>query len=162
MKLIKSLGLTILTGLAILSVAVTAQAQVIHRAHVGSPDFCESFGLSPGCDANFSLTALEFADGRVIGQYSDRFAGGDGFHANIDCLSVAGNDAWVSGVITHGFIGDTDLTGLPVATRVRDNGRSANDPADQLSFSFIGDPTSCLDQLDYQLLDVPQGQVVVK
>jgi hypothetical protein len=44
--------------------ASTAQAQVIHRAHAGGPDACDSFGLPIGCDANFSLVALEMANGR--------------------------------------------------------------------------------------------------
>ena len=156
------LVLLLLAVLVFLAAAVTAQAQVVHRAHAGGPDACDSFGLPPGCDANFSLNALEFADGSVGGNFTDRFPGGDGFHAKIDCLSIAGNDAWVSGVITRGAIGDFDLTGFPVATRVRDNGTSKNDPADELSFSWIGDPTPCYFQIDYDLVPVPQGQVVVE
>lgn len=163
MRISKSLILTILTGLAILGAAITAHAQVVHRAHVGGPDVCEgAFGLEPGCNANFSLNALEFADGSVGGNYTDRFGDGDGFHAKIDCLSIDGNDAWVSGVITHGTLGGADLAGQPVITRVRDNGTSANDPADELSFSFIGDGTPCYDQPDLALFSAPQGQVVVE
>ncbi len=163
MKLIKSLSLTILTGLAILSVAITAQAQVVHRVHVGGPDLCEAFGLTPGCDANFSLSAIKFANGEVVGQFSDRWSRNSGFHAVIDCLSVDGNDAWVSGVVTQGHAGDFDLVGIEVAARVRDNGRSKNDPPDEISFSELGLVVpSCNEQLDYVLFDVPQGQVVVK
>lgn len=163
MKLIKSLSLTILTGAAILSVAITAQAQVVHRVHVGGPDVCEVFGLTPGCDANYSLSAIEFADGSVVGQFSDRWPNGNGFHAVIDCLSVDGNDAWVSGVITQGHAGDFDLVGIEVAARVRDNGRSKNDPSDEISFSQLDFVIpSCHEQLDYELFDVPEGQVVVK
>jgi hypothetical protein len=133
--------------------------------HVGGPDLCEGIDLDPGCNANFSLEVIEFADGSVSGQYSDRIGHGlDGFHAVIDCLSVDGNDAWVSGVITQGNIGDFDLAGLDVATRVRDNGVSANDPADQISLSWIGlSAFSCTDQpLGAPLFDMPQGQVIVK
>ena len=45
----------------VLAAAAPADAQVIHRVHVGGPDICAALGLPPGCDANFSLVALEFA-----------------------------------------------------------------------------------------------------
>jgi hypothetical protein len=153
----------VLILIAGLVATIPAQAQVIHRVHVGGPDYCNAIGQRPGCDANFTLTALEFLDGRVIGQYSDIFSGGtDGIHAVIDCLSVNGNEAWVSGWITHGTIGNSDLSGLPVATRVRDLGNSPNDPPDQISFSWIGDSRPCWYQTNYPVFDVPQGQVVVE
>jgi len=150
-----------------LATAATATGPVVHHVTAGGPDACEALGLKPGCDGNFSLAAREYADGSVKGQYTDRFANGNGFHAVIDCVSVVGNDAWLSGVITSGGFTDPDtgetfdFTGLPVATRVRDNGTSANDPADQISFSIIGDPTPCTDQTPYDLLDLSQGQVRV-
>lgn len=113
--------------------------------------------------ANFSLTATIFADGSMSGQYSDRFPQIDGgFQAVLNCISIVGNDAWVSGVIISGTANGQDLTGLPVATRVRDNGTSANDPPDDVSFSFIGDPTPCTEHVDYPLFTSPQGQVVIK
>ena len=75
----------------------------------------------------------------------------------------------MSGVITSGRFtfedGEVfDLTGLPVWTRVRDNGTSANDPPDQIGFSIIGDPTPCTDRLveGFDLLDAPEGQVIVR
>ena len=112
--------------------------------------------------ASFSLTAKIFADGSVKGQYTDRFPQiGGGFHAVINCVSIVGNDAWVSGVITSGTANGQDLTGLPVATRVRDNGTSKY-PPDQLGFSFIGDATPCTDHVDYPMFDAPHGQVVIK
>jgi len=162
MKLMKS-TLTILAGVAILSTAITAQAQVVNMVHAGGPDVCEAFGLPMGCDANWSLSAVKFANGEVKGQFSDIWPNGDGFHAELDCLSVDGNNAWVSGVVTRGFFEGFDFTGVNVAARVRDNGHSRNDPADAISFSqFSFGPLSCDDQLDYGLFDTPQGQVVVK
>lgn len=144
-------------------VAATAvQARVVHRVHVGGPDICGFGGSDPGCNANFSLHAMEFANGRVRGQWTDQFGDGDGFHAVIDCLSVSGNEAWVSGVITHGSLGELDLEGVAVATRVRDNGRSQNDPPDEISFSWIYDDTTCTEQVSYDLIPIPQGQVAVE
>lgn len=155
-----SSALTIALALALATTA-SAGSPVVHRVHVGSPDVCAAYGFPPGCDADFSLLAIQRADGSVTGQLTDRFGGGlGGYHAVIDCLSVDGNDAWVSGVITHGTYMGEDLAGWPVVVRVRDNGTSANDPPDQISWSDV-EPT-CDKQPDLEPLDVPQGQVVVE
>jgi hypothetical protein len=71
---------------------------------------------------------------------------------------VVGNEAWVSGVITR----PASLAGLPAITRVRDNGTSTNDPADQVSFTFIGIAATCTDQPDLPLFDLINGQVTVQ
>ena len=160
--------LLVLPALALMPVTATwARGPITHHVSVGSPDACAFFDLKPGCDANFSLTANVFADGSVRGEYTDRFryyGPGDGFHAKIDCVSVDGNEAWVSGVITSGTSGGFDLTGLYVATRVRDNGTSANDPPDEISLSWISDVLlSCAEHSEIlELYDLHQGQVVIK
>jgi len=159
-----SSALTIVLAL-VLATTASAGGRVAHRVSAGGPDACVAFGFEhPGCDANFSLVGIVYADGSMSGQYTDRFANGNGFHAVIDCVSVVGNEAWVSGVITSGTFDGFDLTGLPVATRVRDNGTTANDPADQISFSWIGEGFAlpCTDQPPYDLFDAPEGQVVVR
>ncbi len=110
----------------------SAAGPVVHRVSVGGPDICVAMGLKPGCDANFSLEAKLYADGSASGQYTDRNANGDGIHAVVDCVSVVGNEAWISGVITHGRLTNPDtgevwdMAGEPISTRVRDNGTSAN------------------------------------
>ena len=155
--------LTIVLAL-MLATTASASGPVVQRMSAGSPDACVAFGFEhPGCDANFSLVGIVYADGSMSGQYTDRFANGNGFQAVIDCVSVVGNEAWVSGVITSGVFDGFDLTGLPVSTRLRDNGTSANDPADQISFSFIGDgfAVPCTDHPLYDLFDAPEGQVVI-
>ena len=133
---------------------------LVSQVSVGSPDACEAFGAPTGCDANYSLVANEYADGSVTGEWTDQFGHGNGgFHATIDCLSVDGNEAWVSGVVTY----PKDFAGLPVGARVADNGTSKNDPADQISFSFFGgDAPSCTEQPDYGLFDLTNGQVIVR
>ena len=137
---------------------VSAKNNVINSVHVSGPDICNFFGLPPGCNANFSLVALAFADGSVKGKYTDRFGGGIGFTADINCLFVVGNNAWVSGIITS----PGAFVGLPVATRVRDNGTSKNDPPDEISFSFVGDATPCTNMVNYPLIPLLQGQVKVR
>jgi hypothetical protein len=149
---------------ALLTSIVSAQGRVVNRVNVGGPDACVAFGAShPGCDGNFSLVAHQYEDGSISGQWTDRFATGAGFHAVIDCLVVDGNEAWISGVITQGTWDGESLVGEPVSTRVQDNGRSARDPVDQISYSWIGEgwAFSCDEQTDYDLLDMPEGQVTV-
>ncbi len=72
----------------------------------------------------------------------------------------------ISGVVTNGQIGGVDVTGQQAFTAVVDNGRSANDPSDQLSFSFVGftPPGFCtaLVPADLPLFNLTHGQVTVR
>lgn len=107
-----------------------ARGPIVHHASVGGPDGC---GNSPGCDANFSLVANEFADGTVKGQYHDQYDGAEGTHITVDCLEVSGNRAVVGGWVTGGrYLGTRGFT------IVVDNGTSAHDPPDQISFTYGG------------------------
>jgi len=144
---------------------------VTDMVSAGSNDACESaFGLPKGCDGNFSFHANLREDGSVKGQYQDTFAGGGlGVHATLDCLNIVGNGAVVGGVITNGTSpGQGDVTGRRLLAAVVDNGKSANDPADQISFSLFRpadeDPAFCqaLVPEQFQLFDLTTGQVTVK
>ena len=139
----------------ITSVTTTANAGggVVHRVSMGGNDICVGLGLPPGCDANNSLIALEKADGTIRGQWHDQFAGGVGIHVPVTCLSVSGNDAWIGGVISN-----QPFAGFPVVIRVRDNGTSANDPADQASFATVA--ADCTAQPALGLFNIT-GQVKV-
>ena len=140
----------------------SAKGPVVHHVSAGGPDACEAIlAEHPGCNGNFSLVANVYADGSVSGQYTDQFGHGDGgFHAVIDCVSILGNTAWVSGVITHGNLGTFDLTGIHVLARVRDRGTSAHDLPDQISFSIFT-LTPCTARPLLTLFDAPDGQVTI-
>jgi hypothetical protein len=143
-------------------------SKVVHSASAGSPDICSSVGDKPGCDANFSLTAIQYANGSVTGQWVDRIShgnGGGGVHVAVNCLNVIDNRAYVSGVITQG---NSDQIGQLALTKVVDNGRSTKDPPDEISvtINFPGLTTDCngapaLDGV-IPLFAIPQGQVVVR
>jgi hypothetical protein len=137
---------------------------IVHRASVGGADLCEALGLPTGCDANFSLTANQKADGSVKGQWQDTFTGGgEGIHVAIDCLNVVGNGAVIGGVITRGTAFGADVSGQRALTAVVDNGTSANEPADQISWSFFLEAPSCTDLVpaDFPLFNLTHGQVKV-
>jgi hypothetical protein len=144
-------------GLVLAAVA-WAGSPIVHRVSVGVPDFCGALpAQDPGCNANFSLEAKQFADGRVTGQYTDQFGHGNGgFHARIDCLYVSGNTAWIAGVITSGW-----NVGARVVTEVQDNGKSAKDPPDKITYSYAPWAIDCHTHPALPLYAVPKGQVKV-
>jgi hypothetical protein len=150
----------------LLATTTSAAAHIVHRVHVGGPDICAGMGLMPGCDASFSLVAVQYADGSVTGQLTDPFGHALGvYQAAIDCLFVSGDgrEAWLSGWITHETEG-YGIAGFPIVVRVRDNGTSADEPPDQVSWPQI-DFTRCdqsPDPSDYPLVDFVQGEVRVK
>ena len=157
MRTLRPLSMTLVLGLMFAS--APAFAQVIHHVSVGGPDQ----DAADHTDANFSLVANQYADGTSTGEWTDQFGQGQGgIHVQINCLFVQGNEAWVSGVITHGNVGGVDVTGFPCITRVQDNGKSANDPPDQISVSFIGVATPCTAAPNLPLNPMTNGQVTVR
>lgn len=138
----------------------TPQRGVVRSVHVGGPDACEFFDLAPGCDGNFSLSAREYADGRVRGQWTDRFGNGTGMKAEIDCLYVEGNDAWVSGYVKV-TNNPNFFVGQPVTTRVQDNGKSRNDLPDATSFTIRVSAPCTEARQGFPLFPYPQGQVTI-
>lgn len=140
---------------------------VIHQVSIGGPDVCAGFGAKPGCDANFSLIALQRADGSVEGQWIDRLSqnfGGGGIFVEVTCLAIDGNTAWVGGVVKR----PDGLAGAPAMVYARDRGTSANEPADRFLTLYdqgsLGLSTNCQDKDDLTpfLLRAPQGQVTIK
>jgi hypothetical protein len=131
---------------------------VVNRVSVGGHDQ-DPAGTT---DANFSLTAVLMADGSTQGEWSDQFGQGEGgLHVDVNCVSVAGNQAWISGIIRSGQAGGVDFTGLPAITRVADLGKSANDAPDAISFTFIGVAAPCTAQPNLPLIPMTDGQVTV-
>ncbi len=156
--------------------SLASHGPVVHHVNAGGPDACAGWGLPPGCDKNFALSAHQYADGTVQGWLTDRMGalfdvgpGSTAYKGAIDCLVVVGNEAWFSGTVTQGEIPSMglNLVGLPFVGRIRDNGVSANQPPDQISVIRVGDlvgppAVPCTEQPDYELLDMPQGQVQVR
>ncbi len=144
------------------SLLANAQAGngVVNRVSVGGSDF----DALQNTDANFSLIALELGDGTISGEWTDQFGQGQGgVHVDVNCLRVVGNQAWIGGIIRSGSTGagGVDLSGLPALTRVADLGKSANDPPDAISFTFIGLAIQCTAQPNLPLFPMTGGQVTV-
>lgn len=137
------------------------QRGIVRSVHVGGPDACAAFGLSPGCDGNFSLNAREYADGAVRGQWTDQFGNGTGMTAEINCLHILGNQAWVSGYVKV-TNSPNYFVGQAVTTRVQDNGTSRNDVPDATSFSIRFTAPCTEARQDYPLFPYAQGQVTIR
>jgi len=108
---------------------------VWHMLHVGGNDVCEAYDLRPGCDKNYSATAIQKYDGSVSGQYIDGFYDFKGMHGVVECLVVQDNAAFVLGTVTsEGYYGRTFFAVL------EDNGTSRQDPPDRVSWTFTVQP----------------------
>ena len=164
-------NLIILTALGLIMAGPAAFAggknnPIVHRVSVGGADACEALGQPNGCDGNFSMAANEWADGSVKGQWQDTFAGGgEGVHIAIDCLNVIDNGVVVGGEVTHGNYSGEDATGRRAMTAVVDNGTSAKDPLDSISYTLlVPDGSDCHDYhpLQFTALFLTHGQVKVR
>ena len=130
----------------------------VHQVVIGGPDVCSGFGAQPGCDANFSLLALQSADGSASGQWIDRFSqnfGGGGIFMTVDCLEVDGNRAWIGG---H----DPKDPGFRAVVYAEDRGTSYALEADDLFLMLYGVSQSCHDRPFAFGLSVAEGQVTIR
>ena len=151
-----------------------AQSPIVNFVRAGGSDIEDPDipGSGPGFDKNYSLLAFKYADGTGSGKLVDRYSGGGGLglKADIDCVHVIGNTAWVSGIVTQGQVTDLDgnpfdVSGFYVRTRVQDNGDN-NDPAnpDKVAFTQIRSsaPFTCANMFTSIFWDMPGGQVTVR
>ena len=142
-----------------------AKSMVTHHASVGSADACAALGQPQGCDANFSLVVNVKEDGTVQGQYHDQLKGNGSIHAKVDCAAFYGNIAVVSGITTKSSSVTGFEEGTRVITAVVDNGNSANDLPDQISFSYsVSADFDCtlVDPGAFAFLSLTAGQVKVR
>lgn len=153
---------------------VRAQAQIVNFVSAGGSDINDPDldGSGPGFDKNYSLVAFKFADGTARGLLIDRNAGGGGLglRADIDCVHVVGNTAWISGIVTQGQFIDLDgnvisEVGWYVRTRVQDNGHNKGQgEPDRISFTQVrrSAPFVCSNMFQLAFWDMPGGQVTVR
>lgn len=137
--------------------ASTAYAAKAAKVRVGGPD-----AFTPGFDGNFSLHAAIDAAGNVSGEWQDAFTQNQGFHVNVTCLTVVGNQAWVGGVITQAL--NPAFIGIQARTLVVDGGLP-NGGGDTISFTTIypnGGAPDCSAQTAFQQFPLNQGQVDIK
>ena len=144
----------IMASLIVLGTTTAYAASAVHKVTVGSPDI-----IGPGGDGNFSLIAQVDAAGNVSGQWQDAFTQNQGFHINVTCLVVVGNQAWVGGIITQAR--NPAFVGLQARTLVVDNGPNG-DTIGFTNFFPNGNAPDCSAQTPFLQTPLAQGQVIVK
>ena len=144
--------------------ARSSKAPVAHVSAGGKLDISNLFpGASP---ETYGFSASVDANGNAKGQASMKWTiPSVKLHMEISCLSVAGNQAWVGGTVTHTHDETIVAEGTHFVWSVVDNGegKKASGP-DQMSFFFFtGDPGTCNNQFDVGTpLDWQSGNVQVK
>lgn len=117
----------------------------------------------------FSFTARRHANGVVDGQWQrvrrrDGNASGLTSHGVITCFVIEGDEAWLGGYATHGAYSEPPYN--YVAWRVRDAGRGARAPADQVSLQSVGRSGSagyCANTPEnVELFDIEAGNVRIE
>ena len=118
-------------------IQLSKKGPIVNSVSVGGADICVSLnGQHAGCSANFSLVAIKYADGSVVGQITDQVGQGQGgYTADVVCLTVVGNEAWLNGEITSWRFEGEDFTGFPFIMKVRDGGPPSQD---EVSPTIIG------------------------
>lgn len=110
-----------------------------------------------------AFTAQVDADGTARGQAEFQLRYIDTtIHAEVDCLTVVGNDAWIGGTITRSSNPAVVGLGLHILFRVRDNGEGAAHPPDMTSQLVWGVVPSCNTMPPLGLIEWSNGNVHVR
>jgi hypothetical protein len=101
-----------------------------------------------GETSTFTFNAVQRPDGSVTGHLVYQFRGADlTIHMDIDCLSISGNIARLSGEVTH-VQGDPPsyiFVGQDAEFTVQDNGEGGQAPPDLFSDVSLFTGASCTD-----------------
>ena len=115
---------------------VRSAAAPVHRLTGGGKIDLSAFELFP---ETYTFSASADGDGNVRGQAQIRLSDPlVSFHAEISCLAVDGNSAWVGGSVVQSSDAGVLPLGTQFWTRVQDNGESEASPPDRIGFVRLG------------------------
>ena len=155
-------------GLCILAIALTLSVGVTQAGGDGIVASASGSGQFHNPELRtFTFTAQTDSSGVSRGQ-EEVFSRSAGlrWHANIDCLSVSGNVATMSGTVTD--INSTTppfVVGSRVLFQVIDNGPGQSGTPDDISSTFffgIGPPVPCTGTGTFATIPVEHGNVTVQ
>ena len=129
----------------------------VHRASGGG---AVAYG---GTLNSHAFTAQIDANGEVKGQAEFQLRYIDTtVHAEIDCLAVVGNEAWIGGTVTRSSNPAQVGPGLQILFRVQDNGEGFANPPDMTSQLIWGAVPSCNTTPALGVIEWTKGNVQVK
>jgi len=101
-------------------------------------------------DTQIGFYAKTNKHGIASGQVQIHILNGATFHAVVDCVSVAGNKAWIAAELTKSDSANPLFAvGKHFVFEVEDNGEGSNAPADRFSGVYPGEYVApCTDQQD--------------
>lgn len=167
MRTVVSIAWCICVFALVMAVPVTA-ASPVHSAS-GGGTVAILPGVNPDCPdgahSNYTFQAQLLDDGSIRGnaQLQARCSGITA-HMEVFCLSVEGNEAWLTGRITHIQPKEYQaLVGLELTWRVVDSGPGGSAGPDYFSDRFYGvdEAGYCTDRPDLLLQEWPNGNVRV-
>jgi hypothetical protein len=135
-----SVVLAVLIGLTVFATAALASGNP--RATGGGTT------VELGEKSTFTFNAVQRPNGTVAGHMVYHFRGADNtIHMDIDCLSIAGDSAKLSGVVTHvqGEAPPFIFVGQDAVFTVVDSGEGGDAPPDLISDVFLFTGASCND-----------------
>lgn len=121
--------------------------------------------ITTSANRTFTFSAQQKSDGTVSGQFNLVIHGDPQtkIHAEVVCMSVDGNRAWVGGVVKSAS--NPDWVGLETAWAVEDNGQGSPSP-DLISLMYVpfagAAQPNCDDKLQTPSLPVEGGNVSVR
>jgi hypothetical protein len=151
------------------SIVITEQIDPAQAATGGRATGHYSILVAGAVEENNSFTALSTetfpnAKGEMEWHATILIIGLDfRLHANVDCLAITGNQAWVSGPAERFIVGGVEQpVGFHVQFRVEDNGEGAKDPPDRASQLFFSAPQGCQFRPLLPLFPSNKGNVQVR
>jgi hypothetical protein len=120
-----------------------------------------------GLDEAYSFTALSIAATKTEtakGEMEGTISFGTNnleLHVDVNCLSIAGNTAWVGGLTTRFVVNGVTQPNFEMLWEVRDNGEGANSPPDEASVLYFAFPQACRSQFDLAPTPSQNGNIQV-
>ena len=153
----KTLLVTIAAGTLLALLVSVGTAGPVHRASGGGTiEYA-------GALNTHAFTAQIDADGNVKGQAQFQLRYIDTtVHAEVNCLAIVGNEAWIGGTITRSSNPAQVGLGLDILFRVQDSGEGDTSPPDMTSQLVWGAVPSCNTMPPLGLITWTNGNVQVK
>lgn len=119
----------------------SASAPVHHVSGGGQLDVAALFPASD--KESYGFSASVDGDGIASGQIQIDFGDSEPFHADVTCLAVNGNSAWIGAVVTQTHDEQAVPVGTQLWVRVQDNGEGGSGSPDRMSFVRLAPASFC-------------------